>query len=79
MSHANCLLLLFAERVKVLVIQGDITDPISVLEASRGADLLIHTASLVDVWHRVPQQVIYAVNVTGGSRFKEKSMGLASL
>ncbi|XP_023687453.1 3 beta-hydroxysteroid dehydrogenase type 7 [Paramormyrops kingsleyae] len=53
------------ERVKVLVIQGDVTDPRSMLEASRGADLLIHTASLVDVWHRVPQQAIHAVNVTG--------------
>lgn len=47
------------------VIQGDITDYGSVLEASRGADLVIHTASLVDVWHRVPETLIHSVNVTG--------------
>ncbi|KAM6966067.1 3 beta-hydroxysteroid dehydrogenase type 7 [Tautogolabrus adspersus] len=50
---------------KVVVIQGDITDYSSVLEASRGADVVIHTASLVDVWHRVPDTVIYSVNVSG--------------
>lgn len=49
----------------MVVIQGDITDYNSVLEASRGADVVIHTASLVDVWHRVPENVIYSVNVTG--------------
>ncbi|KAG7459923.1 hypothetical protein MATL_G00215750 [Megalops atlanticus] len=53
------------ERVKVVVIQGDITDYPTVLEVSRGADLVIHTASLVDVWHRVPEKTIYAVNVQG--------------
>ncbi|KAL0993288.1 hypothetical protein UPYG_G00105710 [Umbra pygmaea] len=53
------------ERVKVVLIQGDITDYYSVLEASRGADLVIHTASLVDVWHKVPETVIHAVNVQG--------------
>ncbi|XP_039978147.1 3 beta-hydroxysteroid dehydrogenase type 7 isoform X2 [Xiphias gladius] len=56
---------LSTERTKVVVIQGDITDYSSVLEASRGADVVIHTASLVDVWHRVPEAVIYSVNVTG--------------
>ncbi|KAJ8402647.1 hypothetical protein AAFF_G00367300 [Aldrovandia affinis] len=53
------------ERVKVVVIQGDITDYLSVLEAGRGADVVIHAASLVDVWHRVPDQVIHTVNVQG--------------
>ncbi|XP_064843728.1 3 beta-hydroxysteroid dehydrogenase type 7-like [Oncorhynchus masou masou] len=53
------------ERVKVVVTQGDITDYSSVLEVSKGADLVIHTASLVDVWHRVPETVIQAVNVQG--------------
>lgn len=48
-----------------MVIQGDITDYDSVLEASHGADVIIHTASLVDVWHRIPETVIYSVNVTG--------------
>uniref|UniRef100_UPI003AAB388B 3 beta-hydroxysteroid dehydrogenase type 7 isoform X2 n=1 Tax=Centroberyx gerrardi TaxID=166262 RepID=UPI003AAB388B len=53
------------DRVKVQVIQGDITDYPMVLEVSRGADVVIHTASLVDVWHRVPEAVINAVNVKG--------------
>ncbi|XP_073349889.1 3 beta-hydroxysteroid dehydrogenase type 7 [Pagrus major] len=53
------------ERTKVVVIQGDITDYSSVLEASRGADVVIHTASLVDVWYRIPENLIYSVNVTG--------------
>lgn len=53
------------ERVKVLVVQGDITDYSNVLEASEGATVVIHTASLVDVWHRVPESVIDAVNVQG--------------
>ncbi|XP_035511455.1 3 beta-hydroxysteroid dehydrogenase type 7 [Morone saxatilis] len=56
---------LSTERTKVVVIQGDITDYNSVLEASRGVDVVIHTASLVDVWHRVPETLIYSVNVTG--------------
>ncbi|XP_053194498.1 3 beta-hydroxysteroid dehydrogenase type 7 [Scomber japonicus] len=53
------------ERKKVVVIQGDITDYSSVSEASRGADVVIHTASLVDVWHRIPETLIHSVNVTG--------------
>ncbi|XP_070778608.1 3 beta-hydroxysteroid dehydrogenase type 7 isoform X2 [Enoplosus armatus] len=52
-------------RTKVVVIPGDITDYGSVLEASRGADVVIHTASLVDVWHKIPETLIYSVNVTG--------------
>lgn len=55
-----------SERTKVTVIQGDITDYSSVLEASRGVDVVIHTASLVDVWYKVPETLIYAVNVAGG-------------
>ncbi|XP_067089807.1 3 beta-hydroxysteroid dehydrogenase type 7 [Osmerus mordax] len=53
------------ERVKVVVVQGDITDYSSVVEVSQGATVVIHTASLVDVWHRVPESVIEAVNVKG--------------
>nr|XP_040046460.1 3 beta-hydroxysteroid dehydrogenase type 7 [Gasterosteus aculeatus aculeatus] len=53
------------ERTKVVVIQGDITDYGSVLEASRGVDVVIHAASLVDVWHKVPEALIRAVNVAG--------------
>ncbi|CAJ1076324.1 LOW QUALITY PROTEIN: 3 beta-hydroxysteroid dehydrogenase type 7 [Xyrichtys novacula] len=56
---------LSTESTKVVVIQGDITDYSSVLEASQGVDVVIHTASLVDVWHKVPETLIYAVNVTG--------------
>lgn len=54
-----------SDRTKVVVIQGDVTDYSGVLEASRGADVVIHTASLVDVWHRVPEALIHSVNVTG--------------
>nr|UBZ25226.1 hydroxy-delta-5-steroid dehydrogenase, 3 beta- and steroid delta-isomerase 7 [Centropyge vrolikii] len=56
---------LSTERTKVVVIQGDITDYNRVLEASRGADVVVHMASLVDVWHRIPETRIYSVNVTG--------------
>lgn len=53
------------EGVRVVVVQGDITDYSSVLEVCRGADLVVHTASLVDVWHRVPEETIYNVNIGG--------------
>lgn len=53
------------DEVKVKIIQGDITDYSNVLEATRGADVVIHSASLVDVWHKVPEKLIYSVNVTG--------------
>ncbi|CAL8274575.1 unnamed protein product [Lota lota] len=53
------------DGVKVSVIQGDITDYSSVREAMCGADVVFHSASLVDVWHKVPDAVINAVNVTG--------------
>uniref|UniRef100_A0AAV2KES2 3-beta hydroxysteroid dehydrogenase/isomerase domain-containing protein n=1 Tax=Knipowitschia caucasica TaxID=637954 RepID=A0AAV2KES2_KNICA len=50
------------ESMKVVVIQGDITDYSQVQEASREVDVFIHSASLVDVWHKVPESVIYGVN-----------------
>ncbi|CAL9692747.1 unnamed protein product [Knipowitschia caucasica] len=53
------------ESMKVVVIQGDITDYSQVQEASREVDVFIHSASLVDVWHKVPESVIYGVNVRG--------------
>ncbi|XP_059203426.1 3 beta-hydroxysteroid dehydrogenase type 7 [Centropristis striata] len=56
---------LSTERTKVVVIQGDITDYNSVLEASRGVDVVTHAASLVDVWHKIPESLIMSVNVTG--------------
>lgn len=70
----------YPERTRVVVIQGDITDYESVLEASRGTDVVIHTASLVDVWYKVPEPLIYSVNVTGEawkdqSDNKEKGWG----
>ncbi|CAB1342152.1 unnamed protein product [Coregonus sp. 'balchen'] len=45
------------EQVKVVVTQGDITDYSSVLEVSKGADLVIHTASLFVVILCVPRLV----------------------
>ncbi|CAL8304310.1 unnamed protein product [Merluccius merluccius] len=54
-----------ADGVTVSVVQGDITDYSSVRDAIRRADVVIHTASLVDVWHKVSEAVINAVNVTG--------------
>ncbi|MED6261052.1 hypothetical protein ATANTOWER_000222 [Ataeniobius toweri] len=53
------------DEAKVTIIQGDITDYSSVLEATQGADVVIHSASLVDVWHKIPETLIYSVNVTG--------------
>lgn len=53
------------EKTKVEVIQGDITDYSGVLEASRGVDVIIHTASLVDVWHKIPDSLIHSVNING--------------
>ncbi|KAJ3601299.1 hypothetical protein NHX12_032271 [Muraenolepis orangiensis] len=53
------------DKVTVSVVQGDITDYSSVREAARGADVVIHSASLVDVWYKVPEAVINTVNVTG--------------
>lgn len=68
-SGTQCLVLMDflppAEKTKVEVIQGDITDYSGVLEASRGADVIIHTASLVDVWHKIPDSLIYSVNING--------------
>lgn len=51
--------------MKVVVVQGDITNYGSVRDAFQGADLVIHAASLVDVWYKVPEKAIYAVNVQG--------------
>ncbi|XP_016404859.1 3 beta-hydroxysteroid dehydrogenase type 7-like isoform X2 [Sinocyclocheilus rhinocerous] len=53
------------EHLKVVGVQGDITDYGSVRDAFQGADLVFHAASLVDVWYKVPEKAIYAVNVQG--------------
>ncbi|EMP25245.1 3 beta-hydroxysteroid dehydrogenase type 7 [Chelonia mydas] len=42
------------EKVKVNLIRGDISSPTDVGAAVKGADVVIHAASLVDVWGRVP-------------------------
>ncbi|XP_064425642.1 3 beta-hydroxysteroid dehydrogenase type 7 [Latimeria chalumnae] len=53
------------DRVKVKLIKGDIIDAAQVNAAVQGADVVIHTASLVDVWDKVPATMIEAVNVKG--------------
>nr|XP_009297793.1 3 beta-hydroxysteroid dehydrogenase type 7 isoform X1 [Danio rerio]XP_009297794.1 3 beta-hydroxysteroid dehydrogenase type 7 isoform X1 [Danio rerio]XP_017208926.1 3 beta-hydroxysteroid dehydrogenase type 7 isoform X1 [Danio rerio] len=53
------------EDVKVVIIQGDITKYEDVRNAFLGADLVFHAASLVDVWYKIPEKVIFAVNVQG--------------
>ncbi|XP_069591150.1 3 beta-hydroxysteroid dehydrogenase type 7 [Ranitomeya imitator] len=53
------------DHVTVRLIQGDISSLADVQSALRGAHVVIHTASLVDVWGRVPASKITAVNVTG--------------
>ncbi|KAB5553565.1 hypothetical protein PHYPO_G00040080 [Pangasianodon hypophthalmus] len=50
---------------EVVVTQGDIAVYSDVLEACRGADLVIHSASLVDVWYKFPEKTIHTVNVGG--------------
>ncbi|XP_075784825.1 3 beta-hydroxysteroid dehydrogenase type 7 isoform X1 [Pelodiscus sinensis] len=53
------------EKVAVTLIQGDVSSPTDVGAAVEGADVVIHTASLVDVWGRVPPEKITEVNVHG--------------
>ncbi|XP_008113607.1 3 beta-hydroxysteroid dehydrogenase type 7 isoform X2 [Anolis carolinensis] len=50
---------------RVTLIQGDITNPEDVRTAVQGANVVIHTASLVDVWGRFSPEKINAVNVCG--------------
>nr|XP_028560003.1 3 beta-hydroxysteroid dehydrogenase type 7 isoform X1 [Podarcis muralis] len=50
---------------RVTLIQGDISNLEDVKAAMKGAHLVIHTASLVDVWGRVSPEKITAVNVQG--------------
>uniref|UniRef100_K7FBA0 Hydroxy-delta-5-steroid dehydrogenase, 3 beta- and steroid delta-isomerase 7 n=1 Tax=Pelodiscus sinensis TaxID=13735 RepID=K7FBA0_PELSI len=53
------------EKVAVTLIQGDVSSPTDVGAAVEGADVVIHTASWVDVWGRVPPEKITEVNVHG--------------
>ncbi|XP_063810838.1 3 beta-hydroxysteroid dehydrogenase type 7 isoform X2 [Pseudophryne corroboree] len=52
-------------RVKVRLIGGDISQLDDVRTALRGSHVVIHTASLVDVWGKVPASKVTQVNVTG--------------
>ncbi|XP_056392210.1 3 beta-hydroxysteroid dehydrogenase type 7 [Hyla sarda] len=56
---------LSTDQVKLTLIQGDISSPEDVRAALVGGDVVIHTASLVDVWGRVPASKVTKVNVTG--------------
>lgn len=53
------------DKVKVKLIRGDIASYDDVRGVLSGSHLVIHTASLVDVWGRVPPSKITEVNVTG--------------
>ncbi|XP_059587449.1 3 beta-hydroxysteroid dehydrogenase type 7 isoform X3 [Alligator mississippiensis] len=53
-------------RLRVLL--GDVSRAADVAGAVAGADVVLHTASLVDVWGRVPPQRLHEVNVQGGMR-----------
>lgn len=53
------------DQVKVSLIQGDISRLEDVRAALSGGHVVIHTASLVDVWGRVPASKVTKVNVTG--------------
>ncbi|XP_044278483.1 3 beta-hydroxysteroid dehydrogenase type 7 [Varanus komodoensis] len=50
---------------RVTLVQGDISDLEDVKAAMKGVDVVMHTASLVDVWGRVQPEKIQAVNVQG--------------
>ncbi|CAH2307958.1 3 beta-hydroxysteroid dehydrogenase type 7 isoform X2 [Pelobates cultripes] len=52
-------------QVKVQLVQGDISCLDDVRGALRGSHVVIHTASLVDVWGRVPAAKVTEVNVNG--------------
>ncbi|XP_075440516.1 3 beta-hydroxysteroid dehydrogenase type 7 isoform X2 [Ascaphus truei] len=53
------------DKVRVRLLRGDIASLSDVRSALRGCHLVIHTASLVDVWGRVPASKVTEVNVTG--------------
>uniref|UniRef100_A0A8C3SD16 3-beta hydroxysteroid dehydrogenase/isomerase domain-containing protein n=1 Tax=Chelydra serpentina TaxID=8475 RepID=A0A8C3SD16_CHESE len=54
-----------SEKTKVTLIRGDISSPADVGAAVKGVDVVIHAASLVDVWGRVAPEKITEVNVHG--------------
>ncbi|KAG2464242.1 3BHS7 dehydrogenase, partial [Polypterus senegalus] len=56
---------LSTEKTKVKLLQGDITHLPTMMSITEGVDVVIHAASLVDVWYRVPENKIKDVNVQG--------------
>ncbi|AZY88454.1 3-beta-hydroxy-delta-5-C27 steroid oxidoreductase-like protein [Lumpfish ranavirus] len=50
---------------KLKVVKGDIMDVMALTKAVDGADVVIHTAGIVDVWYRNTDDEIYRVNVSG--------------
>eukprot|EP00058_Branchiostoma_floridae_P013451 XP_002598939.1 hypothetical protein BRAFLDRAFT_221648 [Branchiostoma floridae] len=49
----------------IVNIVGDVRDEQALSEACRGVDVIIHTAAVIDVTGRVPDQVMWDVNVKG--------------
>ena len=49
---------------KILLFQGNILNPVSLLNAMAGCDQVYHLAALASVWHKVPQS-FKLINVTG--------------
>ncbi|XP_078392735.1 3 beta-hydroxysteroid dehydrogenase type 7-like [Cetorhinus maximus] len=56
---------LSTDLVTVKIVQGDITDRHQLLRATDGVDVILHTASIVDVFKRIPEAIIQKVNVQG--------------
>ncbi|AYV88122.1 putative 3-beta-hydroxy-delta-5-C27 steroid oxidoreductase-like protein [Largemouth bass virus] len=52
---------------RLKLVRGSVNDAAAVTKAMMGADVVIHAASIVDVWYRVPDEEIYRVNVNGTS------------
>ncbi|MCO5936662.1 NAD-dependent epimerase/dehydratase family protein [Mucilaginibacter sp. RB4R14] len=49
---------------KIVLFQGDILDPVSLLNAMAGCDQVYHLAALASVWHEIPQS-FQVINVKG--------------
>ncbi|QLI60785.1 3 beta-hydroxysteroid dehydrogenase [Scale drop disease virus] len=53
---------------RVVLIKGDITDYRTLLAACVGVDIIIHAASIIDVWYKISDDTIYDINVIGTRR-----------
>ncbi|CAH1261671.1 HSD3B1 [Branchiostoma lanceolatum] len=49
--------------MKITVMQGDVRDEARMLEVCTGADVIIHTAALLDFMGKFPDQVVWDINV----------------